>query len=85
MTTPAIAVHDVTRDYPRPRRRLLEPAPVVRALRGVSLEVAPGEKLGVVGESGSGKSTLLRIVAGLDRHERHRGRRRAGRHAGVRP
>ena len=67
MTTPAIAVHDVTRDYPRPRRRLLEPAPVVRALRGVSLEVAPGEKLGVVGESGSGKSTLLRIVAGLDR------------------
>ena len=38
----------------------------VRVLEGVSLEVAPGEFLGVVGRSGSGKSTLLHVLGGLD-------------------
>lgn len=37
----------------------------VHALRGVSLTVPKGQRLGVVGRNGSGKSTLLSIMAGL--------------------
>jgi sulfonate transport system ATP-binding protein len=41
-------------------------APNVAAIVDVSLEVAPGEIVGLVGSSGCGKTTLLRLVAGLD-------------------
>lgn len=48
------------------RRFQMGDAPPVEVLRGVNLEVAPGESLAVVGPSGSGKTTLLQLVGALD-------------------
>jgi len=58
--SPVFSAHDVTRTFGRGDA-------AVPALRGVSLSVERGSRLGVVGESGSGKTTLMRLLAALDR------------------
>jgi putative ABC transport system ATP-binding protein len=55
-----IELHDVHKTYEMGSE-------LVRALDGVSLEVAPGDYLAVMGPSGSGKSTLMNVVGCLDR------------------
>jgi putative ABC transport system ATP-binding protein len=57
--TPALMLKDVTKAYPG--------EPQVWSLRGVSLQVMPGELVAITGPSGSGKSTMLHLAAGLDR------------------
>lgn len=57
-----ILLQNVVKEYGGPLARLRGER--VRALGGVSLEVAPGEAVGVVGPNGAGKSTLLRLLLG---------------------
>jgi putative ABC transport system ATP-binding protein len=57
--TPAVRVRGA-------RRTFTADLMPVRALRGVDLDVSPGEFLAVMGPSGCGKSTLLNVIAGLD-------------------
>ena len=54
-----LSVSDVDVEFPGPNRT------VSQVLEGVSLEVFPGETLGVVGESGSGKSMTMLAALGL--------------------
>ena len=44
----------------------------VHALRGVDLEIQPGEFMTLCGPSGSGKTTLLNLLGALDRRPQAR-------------
>lgn len=58
-TSPLIELLGVTKDYHTK-------AGAFPALKGINLNVLPGEFLGVVGKSGAGKSTLLNMITGVD-------------------
>jgi len=66
VTAPILSVRDLKVHFPIPIggmfRRSFIP---LKAVDGVSFELAPGETLGIVGESGCGKSTLGRAVLQL--------------------
>ncbi|WP_373324634.1 ABC transporter ATP-binding protein [Reticulibacter mediterranei] len=57
---PLVVVHDIHKVYQVGQTRL-------HALRGISLEISPGEFVAVRGPSGSGKSTFMNIIGCLDR------------------
>jgi len=58
--TPVLSLSNVDITYPKRGR-----VPAFRAAEDVSIDIYPGEVLGLVGESGSGKTTIGRAVVGL--------------------
>ena len=63
MTEPLIHIENVHKSF-------LMGKEAVQALRGVDLDVMPGEMVCLMGPSGSGKTTLLNIVGGLEEPSR---------------
>lgn len=59
--TPLVQIDNLTVSFPI-GRRLFGPPPMIKAVKGVSLNIPKGSFVGLVGESGSGKTTLGRAI-----------------------
>lgn len=66
MTGPVVRVVDLHKTFVQSGPWPWSPRRDVRAVRGVSFDVAPGEVVALVGQSGSGKTTVSRVVLGLE-------------------
>lgn len=64
-SSPLLSVRDLKTHFPVKRGILQRTVDHVRAVDGVSFDLAPGETLGLVGESGCGKTTVGRTVLRL--------------------
>ncbi|MFN8571858.1 MAG: oligopeptide/dipeptide ABC transporter ATP-binding protein [Gemmatimonadaceae bacterium] len=65
MSAPLLAVRDLKKHFPAAAGLFARRGAPIRALDGVSFDLAEGETLGVVGESGCGKTTLGRTILRL--------------------
>jgi len=63
---PTLALRGVTKRFVTKRNLLGGVRESFEAVRGVDLEVYPGESVSIVGESGSGKTTCIRMALGLE-------------------
>ena len=63
--TPLLSIEQLQVHFPVRGGVMMRQTGAVRAVDGVSLDIAPGETLGLVGESGCGKSTLGKAVTRL--------------------
>jgi len=64
--SPLLVLNDIRTYYSSKSGLLNRNKTEIKAVDGISLELYPGETLGLVGESGSGKSTLGRTIVGLE-------------------
>ncbi|QKW52179.1 dipeptide ABC transporter ATP-binding protein [Streptomyces buecherae] len=68
---PILEVRDLAKHYPLTQGIVIKrQIGAVKAVDGVSFELAPGETLGIVGESGCGKSTVAKLLVHLERPTR---------------
>lgn len=59
MSDPVVVCNGVSKTYVMGKEK-------VRALRGITVDIAKGEYVSIMGPSGSGKSTLFNMIGGLD-------------------